>query len=67
MRIKFERDIQSIKENPQDAMVILIKRSKKIEKLRKELKCTKNAFRAKCIIQDLNKEIEEYAVLDKMV
>lgn len=66
-KTKFDKDKEAISDNPHTAREILSKRKTELDKLNKEIKTTKNQFRAKCIYQDITRLQKEYNELDKLV
>lgn len=64
----FERDYKELTtERFPDTYGIMSKRQNEIERLKKELKCCRNGFRAQCIIQELEKRQSEYRILDSLI
>ena len=59
---RFEKDYKEALEK--NELEVLISRKKEIDNLIKELKSCRNNFRARCILQDLEKRQEEYRKIE---
>lgn len=63
----YERDHRAIENDYLVAREILERRASAIQRLKDELRTTRNGFRARCILQDLDRLGAEYRALDALV
>lgn len=62
---RLEKDIKEIQEG--NEIEVLKRRKQELEKLYKEGRCEKNAFKRHCIAQEYTRKLAEYEKLDRMI
>lgn len=61
---RFEKDYKDAQEG--NGIEVLTKRKKELEDLDRELRRTTNTFRAKCLVQEIQKKRREYQEIDSL-
>lgn len=60
----FEKDYQDAKEG--NGIEVLKKRKKELQELNEKLRSCRNGFRAKCIVQEIERKQKEYQKIDDL-